>query len=132
MNEEIVARIRRIIDHYDLTISTFADKIGVQRSSISHLLSGRNRPSLDFVMKVIQHYPEVNLYWLLNGKGKFPTESKTEPPPTPSIPLKNLKHPENVPNLKIRFEKSEPIKIVIFYADGTFESFDAKKTEEGG
>jgi predicted transcriptional regulator len=64
---EFSKRLQNVIDYYDETASGFAEKIGVQRSSISHVLSGRNKPSLDFVMKVLQAYPEVELYWLLNG-----------------------------------------------------------------
>ena len=131
MNEDIIARIRQLIDHYELTVSSFADKIGVQRSSISHLLSGRNRPSLDFVLKVIQQYPEVNLYWLLNGKGTFPSQEEMSQSPTPDFleKIQKEKSPidEIVPNAKKKSKKQDPIKIVVFYADGTFESFNAKK-----
>ena len=78
MNKEIVTRIKTVIDHYDLSVSAFADTIGVQRSSISHLLNGRNKPSLDFVLKLVDSYPEINLYLLLQGKGEFPTEESEE------------------------------------------------------
>ena len=61
-----------ILEYYNVSASAFADKIGVQRSSLSHLLSGRNKPSLDFVIKVVEEFSEVDLYWLLNGKGNFP------------------------------------------------------------
>ncbi|PZQ78296.1 MAG: XRE family transcriptional regulator, partial [Flavobacterium johnsoniae] len=47
--EDFIKRLEKILDYYNLTASSFADKIGVQRSSISHLLSGRNKPSLDFI-----------------------------------------------------------------------------------
>lgn len=73
-NEEFIKRLEIILDHYGLTASSFADKIDVQRSSISHLLSGRNKPSLEFIMKIIHVFPEVDLYWILNGKGNFPKE----------------------------------------------------------
>ena len=72
-SSEFIERLNLLLTHYGLTASQFADQIQVQRSSISHLLSGRNKPSLDFVMKVVQTYPAVNLYWLLNGKGEFPS-----------------------------------------------------------
>jgi len=68
-NEEFVIRLRKVIDFYDETASSFAENIGVQRSSISHILSGRNKPSLDFVLKVLSAYPDVELYWLLNKIG---------------------------------------------------------------
>ncbi len=71
-------RLQKIINYYGLSASSFADKIGVQRSSISHILSGRNKPSLDFVMKILSSFPEVDLYWLLNGKGNFPNETTNQ------------------------------------------------------
>ncbi|QOG00915.1 helix-turn-helix transcriptional regulator [Flavobacterium sp. MDT1-60] len=73
--DDFVKRLEIILDYYNLNASSFADKIGVQRSSMSHLLSGRNKPSLDFVMKILEVFPDVDLYWILNGKGNFP---KTE------------------------------------------------------
>ena len=62
-NEEFTKRLQKVIDYYGETASSFAEKIGVQRSSISHILSGRNKPSLDFVLKVLSSFPEVELYW---------------------------------------------------------------------
>ncbi len=125
MNDLIPDRIRKIIEHYGLSVSSFADKIGVQRSSVSHLLNGRNRPSLDFVMKVVQSYPEVNLYWLLNGKGEFPSEEIINPSSTPSTSsIENLKAPTRIPSSEN--DLKEPVKIVIFYSDGSFESFHSK------
>jgi transcriptional regulator with XRE-family HTH domain len=70
--DDFVKRLEIILDYYTLNASSFADKIGVQRSSMSHLLSGRNKPSLDFVLKISEVFPEVDLYWILNGKGNFP------------------------------------------------------------
>ena len=70
--DDFVKRLEIILDYYTLNASSFADKIGVQRSSMSHLLSGRNKPSLDFVLKISEVFPEVDLYWILNGKGDFP------------------------------------------------------------
>jgi transcriptional regulator with XRE-family HTH domain len=70
--DDFVKRLEIILDYYALNASSFADKIGVQRSSMSHLLSGRNKPSLDFVLKILDIFPDVDLYWILNGKGSFP------------------------------------------------------------
>ena len=70
--EDFIKRLEIILDYYSLNASSFADKIGVQRSSLSHLLSGRNKPSLDFILKIMDVFPEVDLYWILNGKGTFP------------------------------------------------------------
>lgn len=70
--EDFIKRLEIILDYYSLNASSFADKIGVQRSSLSHLLSGRNKPSLDFILKILDVFPDVDLYWILNGKGTFP------------------------------------------------------------
>ncbi|MCT4629138.1 helix-turn-helix transcriptional regulator [Winogradskyella sp.] len=114
---EFTARLQKILDFYDETASSFAEKIGVQRSSISHILSGRNKPSLDFVMKILHSYPDVELYWLLKGKGSFPNTKKSHQVVTPKIEF-----PKNPPTQKPNKE-SEIEKIVIFYKDGTFKSY---------
>ncbi|MEC7263349.1 MAG: helix-turn-helix transcriptional regulator [Bacteroidota bacterium] len=132
MNEEIVSRIQTIIDFYGLTVSAFADQIGVQRSSISHLLNGRNKPSLDFVLKLVQTFPDVNLYWLLKGEGNFPnTADVVEPSGTKQVgaaaqSTQPIERELPLPAEKMAGGKPEPVKIVIFYPDGTFESFHPK------
>lgn len=138
MNREIVTRIRRVIDHYGLSVSAFSDTIGVQRSSISHLLNGRNKPSLDFVMKLVDSYPEVSLYWLLQGKGEFPAEEVSgirseDVEKSPVLDIGNISEaPEALKELpnssKPRPEatNNEPEKIVFFYSDGTFAIFKSK------
>ena len=85
---DFVYRVNKIMDYFQLSPSAFADKIKVQRSSISHLLSGRNKPSLDFVLKVVKEFDSVDLYWLLNGKGTFPNKihSPLLPVPIPLVP----------------------------------------------
>ncbi len=123
---EFSKRLEKVIQYYGESASSFADNIGVQRSSISHILSGRNKPSLDFVMKVLTTYPEVELYWLLNGKGHFPsnkTEQKIETI-KPAAPLPEEKVIEKKPASKS--EKSIT-RIVIFYSDGSFENFETNK-----
>ncbi|MDO9257008.1 MAG: helix-turn-helix transcriptional regulator [Bacteroidales bacterium] len=62
-------RITLLIKAKNLTAAQFADEIGVQKSSISHILSGRNNASLDFIQKILLTYPEVNMDWLMFGKG---------------------------------------------------------------
>jgi transcriptional regulator with XRE-family HTH domain len=113
-SEEFVNRLEKILSFYNLSASTFADKIGVQRSSISHLLTGRNKPSLEFVMKVVTSYPEVNLYWLLNGKGTFPSKKDGTASPSLSSP----------PPIKISSAARTIQKIIVLYTDGSFEAFE--------
>lgn len=65
----MVNRIKNLISVKNLSASQFADNLGVQRSNISHILSGRNKPSLDFILKLNEIYPEISLEWLILGKG---------------------------------------------------------------
>ncbi|MDD5570929.1 MAG: helix-turn-helix transcriptional regulator [Bacteroidales bacterium] len=67
----MIERIQLIMKSKNIMASTFADEIGVQRSAMSHIVSGRNNPSLDFIQKVLKKYPEVNPEWLLSGKGEM-------------------------------------------------------------
>ena len=149
--DDFIKRLEQLMDYYSLNASGFADKIGVQRSSISHLLSGRNKPSLDFVMKILDIFPEVNLYWILEGKQEFlkkdvkvvstVIEKKIDLPPAIAVD-ENL-FSENLFEQKMNepspISKSEPMeqvvlqklnrtstifKIVIFYNDGTFKDFE--------
>src|SRR5680860_1110851 len=98
-SEKFSKRLQKIFNYYDLSAAAFADAINVGRSSISHILSGRNKPSLDFVLKIVQTYPEVELYWLLNGKGDFPKSaaktSISEKQIETSAPLITSKQIEN-------------------------------------
>ena len=68
-NEEMKDRIAHIIRAKNLTAAEFAIRLGIQPSNISHLLSGRNNPSLDFVRKLKETFPEYNLDWIIFGKG---------------------------------------------------------------
>lgn len=84
-------RISKVIEYAELSPSEFADAIDVQRSSISHITSGRNKPSLDFLIKVRQHFPELAWDWLILGEGDMlsPTtkvEEKQAETPVKSTP----------------------------------------------
>lgn len=71
-------QILRIIEAEGLTPAKFADEIGVQRSSISHIISGRNKPSYDFIMKIIERFRGINTEWLLTGKGSMIKSSSSD------------------------------------------------------
>ncbi|WP_294238170.1 helix-turn-helix transcriptional regulator [uncultured Chryseobacterium sp.] len=64
-------RISKVIEYSRLTPSEFADEIDVQRSSISHITSGRNKPSLEFVIKIKSRFPEILWDWLVTGEGEM-------------------------------------------------------------
>jgi transcriptional regulator with XRE-family HTH domain len=114
--EEFVFRLKKVIAYYNENAASFSEKIGVQRSSISHILSGRNKPSLEFIMKVLSSYDEVDLYWLLNGKGTFPKKNTTEVNESTSNPAKT-------PIINSESDTSEIDRIIIFYKDGSFKNF---------
>jgi DNA-binding XRE family transcriptional regulator len=64
-------RISKVIEYSNFTPSEFADEIDVQRSSISHITSGRNKPSLEFIIKIKSRFPEILWDWLINGDGEM-------------------------------------------------------------
>ncbi|MEM1336476.1 MAG: helix-turn-helix transcriptional regulator [Bacteroidota bacterium] len=128
----MIDRIKLLLEHYKLSPSGFADSLGIPRSSISHLLSGRNKPSLDFILKLIGKYPEVNLYWLLKGEGSFPSNSSTSNSPAASTFFDSYAKAEE-PSSSDSFNTTPTnstkrlTKVVLFYNDGTFQSFEAEK-----
>jgi len=136
-NEEFTKRLKKVIGYYGETASSFAEKIGVQRSSISHILSGRNKPSLEFVLKVLSSFPEVELYWLMNGKGNFPSlkvsdKKNEEKPKLENEDLFSKSETEDIStqiseanqNQNILKSKKEIDRIIIFYKDGSFSNFE--------
>jgi transcriptional regulator with XRE-family HTH domain len=149
--DDFIKRLELILEYYGLNASAFADKIGVQRSSLSHLLSGRNKPSLDFILKILEVFPDVDLYWILNGKGSFPKKiaevnpihatQNTSPTSTPilnkqetndlfsvtaaTVPSNSTATTKTIVNEKITIPttSNEIDKIVIFYKNGTFKDY---------
>jgi transcriptional regulator with XRE-family HTH domain len=132
---EFGKRLQKIINFYGLSATAFSETIDFNRSTISHLLSGRNKPSLEFVMKVLHKFPEVELYWLLNGTGDFPVEKKGITSTTlPLIEGENqgvfLKQVEKLsktssePSVKDSSTPSSNIeRIIIFFEDGSFKAY---------
>ena len=64
-------RLEQFLAAENITQAAFADKIHVTRSSITHILSGRNKPGYDFFSGLVRNYPSLNIEWLLTGKGKM-------------------------------------------------------------
>ena len=88
---EIKDRIRMIMEREKVPPKVFAKTIGVQQSTLSHILNGRNKPSLDVIMKVHQKYDYVNLEWLLYGEGEMMvSEEETSFPSSNSDYLPSL------------------------------------------
>ncbi len=70
-------RLKQFLAAENITQAQFADKINVVRASVSHILSGRNKPSFDFIKALMQQYPRLNIEWLVFGKGKMYIDSHT-------------------------------------------------------
>lgn len=68
---DLKERISKVIGYSALSLSEFADEIEVQRSSISHITSGRNKPSLDFLIKIKNRFPDLEWEWLIEGEGEM-------------------------------------------------------------
>ena len=130
-------RIHRLIGSENLTPTKFADIIGVQRSAISHILSGRNKPSFDLIQRILTKFPRVNAEWLIVGKGEMyktivqqrlfdvdikPAETKVEV----NQPIVNQESTVIASSPKVvenRVNDSSIERIIIFYKDKSFKEY---------
>lgn len=150
------ARILQVMENEGLTPSKFAEAIGIQRSAMSHIISGRNNPSLDVLMKILETFQYVDSDWLLFGKGEMrrsqiAQDSFTQPDLFGNMPLNRpvvqpdseyrrenkVKEAEKTgyPTEKEVIIRTEIVskkigKIVIFYADDTYETFIPEKNKK--
>lgn len=143
-------RIKQFMDHKGLTSSELADSIGVQRSNVTHVLHGRNKPSFQFIAKLLETYPEIDAKWLIMGEGDMLTTGTqrqanlfTEQKPSGQElqkeiiekaiiepkPEKNItqsSQPFDMPIFNNTANKSID-RIVIFYTDQTFKQYTPAK-----
>lgn len=96
-------RLKNWMESEGLKSSSLADTIGVNRATISHILSGRNKPSIDFLEKLLSAYPNINANWLISGIGYMHSD---------------IKKNEVVSTKKIG-------KVVVFYDDNSFEQLNS-------
>lgn len=139
-------RIIQFLKENNLTSTKFADIVGVQRSSISHILSGRNKPSFDFIEKMLIAYPDIDAQWLITGKGQMQVEQtslfnhnsveSTDFLTQRELNIQNQSGSNaDISNSEVKMEniKENPIEIkdknsdiervMIFYKDGTFKDY---------
>lgn len=151
---DIRDRIKMIVEKENLPYGTFAEMIGVQQSTFSHILNGRNKPSLDVIMKIHQGYPSINLDWLLYGNGSMtsdnsaPSHQDNHPSLFDQNPInpadtrddsKNRREIGSEPAIsapketviqEIKYIERPPRKITeirIFFDDNTYETFKSEK-----
>ena len=145
-------RIAEIMKKEQLSPALFAESIGIQRSALSHILNGRNNPSLDVVMKIHQRYNYINLEWLLYGKGPMTSQDVIKEGLQPTLFDENTINtsndtvaneyrkeiaskmteisPKEVVREEIRYIERPQRKITeirIFFDDNTFEIFKGDK-----
>lgn len=127
-------RLLQFLSAENLSKAQFADTINVTRASISHLMSGRNNPSYEFIVNTMDAFPDLNMEWLLKGKGKMyksakevddiphfglfsePEEPKTEEKPVQEPVIEEVK-------ISLPPQKGRVKKIVLLYDDDTYQEF---------
>ena len=139
-NDEMKDRIAHIIRAKNLTAAEFADRLGIHPSNVSHLLSGRNNPSLDFVRKLKETFPEYNLDWIVLGKGPMTVSEpfvvtsphaethsvESEEPNNTQNPLVDIASSSEKRSIlseesPVSFPQSGLKRLILVYPDNTFE-----------
>ena len=131
------------------TQAQFASAIGIQRAAMSHIISGRNNPSLDVMTKILHRYPQINPDWLLLGKGEMlrdntpamePVDNIAKNPPQiqvvpdhQELPFqesrKELENSEKAWAVSVERLSKTVSKIMVFYSDNTYDTFVPEKQE---
>jgi transcriptional regulator with XRE-family HTH domain len=122
-------RLKELMVQLSISAAELADKIGVQRSSISHILNGRNLPSSQFLEKLLNTYPEVDARWLMTGKGGIYRQDNISNPGE-SIKRENV-HSEEIKNSKTPKDENPSAvnpgkkieKVLFFYPDRSFSEY---------
>lgn len=145
-------RILKIMEHEGLSSSKFAEAIGIQRSAMSHITSGRNNPSLDVMLKILERFTYVDSDWLLLGKGEMMREHTLTGPNLFTNTLENRPDVQVVSENRKEMGVETPVniqkqpvvekvicqerpsknvtKIMIFYTDNTFDTFVPEKNKK--
>lgn len=138
LNTELfLERLEEIMENNQLNAAAFAERIGVQRSSVSHILSRRNKPSLDFMLKIHNHFRGVDLEWLLLGNKKHISSTPLLSPPLKSseelfnqAPIPSPGEADITPgkvkglNPVIKNQSiNEIVQIIQLHKDGTFSVY---------
>jgi transcriptional regulator with XRE-family HTH domain len=126
-------RLQQFLNSEQLTSSKLSDILGIQRSGMSHILSGRNKPSFDFIQKLLLKFPSLNAEWLITGKGNMYKEnSDTSFFADRAEYQGNERQKEDYKPSEILINDSDKIavqnnrsliKIILIYSDGTFSDF---------
>jgi transcriptional regulator with XRE-family HTH domain len=122
-------RLKELMTQLSISAAELADKIGVQRSSISHILNGRNLPSSQFIEKLLNSYPEMDARWLITGKGGI---FRSDIISKPGEPVKaDIIHSEEIKPAKTSQSENSSVvnrgkkieKVLFFYQDRSFSEY---------
>jgi len=128
-------RIQQFIDYKNITPGELAEILEVQRSNISHILNGRNKPGAAFIEKFLLAFPKINARWLFTGEGPMITDAEKKKETPEPVQMENIQQESilSVENKKeddsISFKKTSSKileKVVLLYSDGTFHSYNAE------
>jgi transcriptional regulator with XRE-family HTH domain len=133
----MVEKIKAIISWSGLTAGDFCKKLQIQRSALTHILSGRNNPSLSLVQKILQVFPEINPDWLLLDQGEMLRYNESMQSTLFKIDEDHKNNPSSYEVEKVQKEEkqkssfpSEPpktIKLIMIYEDGSYDELIPKK-----
>ena len=121
-------RVKEFIDYKGISAGELADLLDVQRSNISHIINGRNKPGAVFLERFLLTFPEINARWLLTGEGQMilvNSEGQVKQAET-DVKTKDSKTPE-LPFDKLYENKMIVKKVILLYTDGTFSSYTPNK-----
>ncbi|MGB3592475.1 MAG: helix-turn-helix transcriptional regulator [Nonlabens sp.] len=126
--KDLIGRIEKLIEDYNLTIAEFAERIGTSRSAISHILSGRNKPSLSLVVSIVEEFPALTLDSLVLGtepdiKPKNSVAQRVLPGLSADVDDKAAHDLPNMSKDQILENGKSLQKVILCYDDGTFENF---------
>ena len=131
--DHFLKRLESLMENNHLNATAFAEKIDVQRSSVSHILSKRNKPSLEFILKINEHFEEADLEWLLLGEKqdqeKHPTllNEKVEVSEIDAIEHKTkYEIKQGMPQKNENSNTDEISQIIQLYKDGSFRTYFPK------
>ncbi len=122
-------RLQQFLNAENLTQTQLAERIGVAKASVSHILAGRNKPGYDFIVNLSRQFPNLNLDWLVNGKGRmYKITGQESENPAPPRPMDENPDPQSGDLFEISQESSDNqadtpkiVKVVVFYDNGTFQ-----------
>ena len=153
MDDVLNKRVMQVMQHFDLSPSIFADEIGISRSKMSHIVNGRNKPSIEVLQCILTRYPDISSEWLLTGTGVILKDTPVTKQADSQIKASNggeAAHTEPATvNQNVNEETNPPgsdhksqietehraivsadkniKRITVYYGDGTFEDFYSER-----